>query len=99
MINLYAGLVEDGILPMVAIMMVFGIPIVAILAAHQRKMTELIHGSKAGVNDQVLAQMHAEMQHMRAEMADLRDQVNRVAIASDEPLSSRFSPPPLEQRQ
>ncbi|MES1228270.1 MAG: hypothetical protein ABUL72_06325 [Armatimonadota bacterium] len=91
--------IQDGLLPLLAVAMIFGIPIVAILTAHQRKMTELIHRDKGAVNDQVLGQMHAEMMQMRSEINDLRDRVNQQAIVHDESLSSRISPPRLEQRQ
>ena len=77
--------------------MLFGIPIAAILTSHQRKMAELIHGKQDGhaVNQTLLA----EVQALRAEVHALRGQVNEQAIIVDDlrPLA-RQSPPPLENR-
>ena len=66
-------------------MMFFGVPIVWILTSHQRKMAEMIHGRYAGTqNDQAMAALIQEVQQLRAEVAQLRDQNNRIAIQSDE---------------
>lgn len=66
-----------------AIMMVFGIPIAAILTHHQRKMAELIHGKQAEAMQVNPAIMH-EVQSLRAEVARLRDQVNSQTLAIED---------------
>ena len=97
MTNLYASLIEEGIVPMMAVMMIFGIPIVAILTSHQRKMTELIHQRHNALPDQMQQALLSEVQSLRAEVIQLRDQVNRQAIAQDQ--SNPIPPiPVLEQR-
>lgn len=65
------------LVPLAAIVLIFGIPIVAILTSHQRKMAELIHG-KGGVNTQ--AEVHA----LRQEVAILKDRVNQTLLANEE---------------
>lgn len=66
-------------IPIVAIVLMFGIPIVAILTAHQRRMAELMH-QRRGDNEANLAQ---ELLAMRREMSDLRDRINALTLASD----------------
>lgn len=89
-----------NILPVVlALAVMFGIPVVAILTHHQRKMAELIHGRHNASEDQRVAALLSELQQMRAEMGVLRDRVNAQAIASDDGLLDQVSPPPLENRR
>jgi len=73
----------EELIPLAGIVMVFGIPIAAILTHHQRKMTELIHGKhqQAQVNPEL---MH-EMASLRHQVAMLQDQVNQLAISADRP--------------
>lgn len=67
--------VED-VAPVVALVMIFGIPIVAILTAHQRKMAELIHGKQGQMPGQDLAPIYHELKN-------LRDSVNSLALNVD----------------
>ncbi|MBX3114995.1 MAG: hypothetical protein KF836_10560 [Fimbriimonadaceae bacterium] len=71
------------LIPIVAIMMVFGIPIAAILTTHQRKMAELIHGKQAEAQQINPAVMH-ELQTLRGEVSRLRDQVNSQTLALED---------------
>lgn len=81
--------IENNLPEIIACMMVFGIPIVAILTSHQRKMAELIHSrhSQEAVNPQVLA----ELSQLRMEVARLRDTVNQQVLAADQ--ASSYLPP------
>lgn len=67
------------LIPIVAIVATFSIPVVAILTYHQRKMTELIHGR---VNQQQAAQL--ESQRIESEMRELRQLVHQQTIAIDD---------------
>ena len=69
----------------------FMIPIVAILTHHQRKMAEIIH-RQAG-ND-ASGNMRAEIGSLREEMRELRQLVNQQVIALDSKVSNA-NPPPL----
>lgn len=80
----------ENIIPLFAIFMVFGIPMVAILTAHQRKMAELYHRG----NDQ---QTNAEMLAMRREMMELKQLVHQLTISVDG-LASRPAAPPIQER-
>lgn len=70
------------LIPIVAIVMVFGIPIAAILTGHQRKMAELIHGKYQTQSD--MGPLMHEIQSLRAEVQSLRNQVNEQAIVADD---------------
>ncbi|MCE9557482.1 MAG: hypothetical protein K8R88_00880 [Armatimonadetes bacterium] len=61
-------------------LMILGIPIIAILTAHQRKMAELMHSRGQEQNNPQLAY---ELQMLRDEVRGLRDQVNQQALAVD----------------
>jgi len=71
----------EDLIPLAGIVMVFGIPLAAILTHHQRKMTEMIH-SKHQQPVQNLEAMH-EMASLRQQVAALQDQVNHLTIALD----------------
>lgn len=71
----------EELIPLAGIVMVFGIPLAAILTHHQRKMTELIH-SKHQAPVQNMETMH-EIASLRQQMAVLQDQVNHLTIAVD----------------
>ncbi len=71
----------EDLIPLAGIVMVFGIPLAAILTHHQRKMTELIH-SKHQAPVQSMETMH-EIASLRQQMAVLQDQVNHLTIAVD----------------
>ena len=77
------------LIPIFAILMIFGIPIVALLTGHQRKMAELYH---KGVPD---SQVVHELQALRADVAELRDRVNQQMLMIDRPGS--VQPPGLGQ--
>jgi hypothetical protein len=70
----------EELIAIVAILMVFGIPMIAILAHHQRKMAELIHAKRNDVNPAVLD----EIQRLKAEVTHLRSQLNEATIALDD---------------
>ncbi|MBL8049244.1 MAG: hypothetical protein JNJ45_11255 [Chthonomonas sp.] len=71
----------EFIIPLAAVVMIFGIPIVAILTGHQRKMAEIMRGNQTVDNSAHLAR---EFQMLREEVRTLRDQVNRQALALDD---------------
>lgn len=81
---------------MFAVMAVFGIPIVAILTAHQRKMAQIINErhqvQQAAVNPQVAV----ELAQLRAEVARLRDVVNQQVLAADR-TSALYAPPTVPE--
>jgi hypothetical protein len=60
---------------------IFMIPIVAILTAHQRKMAEIVHGSNSNQNTN--PQALAETTQMREEMRQLREMMNQQTLAID----------------
>lgn len=72
----------DELIPIVAILMVFGIPMVAILTHHQRKMAELIHGKNQ--ENQTTGQMLHEVHQLRQEVERLRQSVNEQRIEMDD---------------
>ncbi|QYK53829.1 MAG: hypothetical protein KF824_02790 [Fimbriimonadaceae bacterium] len=87
----------DELIPIVAIMMVFGIPIAAILTHHQRKMAELIHGKQAEAQQMNPAIMH-EIQSLRGEVARLRDQVNSQTLELEDLRSPHIAAQDMSQR-
>ena len=82
----------DEFIAVVAIVMVFGIPIVAILTHHQRKMAELIHRNHAEVNPIVVE----EVNRLREEVSQLRSQLNETTIALDD--ARRLRPVEVQER-
>lgn len=87
----------DELIPIVAIMMVFGIPIAAILTHHQRKMAELIHGKQVEAQQLNPAIMH-EIQSLRGEVARLRDQVNSQTLEIEDLRSPHIAAQDMSQR-
>ncbi len=67
----------EALIPLVAVAFVFGIPIVAILTSHQRKMAELMRDQQGG------PALLQELQVLRYESAQLRDKVNQMQIQMD----------------
>lgn len=53
---------SGDLVPIVAICMTFGLPIIALLLHHQRKMAETIRGGQQQASD--LAQLHTQIQHL-----------------------------------
>ena len=83
---------EEIFIPLFAILVVFGIPIIAILTAHQRKMTELIHRNNPQTVDPIVQQQLANMQ---AQIADMRSKMQEHIINNDRGTSSSST---VEQR-
>ncbi|MBX3096518.1 MAG: hypothetical protein KF812_06625 [Fimbriimonadaceae bacterium] len=73
----------EEMIPIVAIVFTFGIPIVAILTHHQRKMAELIHG-KQGTNDEAIRQelgrLAHENQELKRRLSGLEDAVIHTPV-------------------
>jgi len=67
-------------IPIVAIVMIFGIPIAGILTHHQRKMAEMIHNR----NQENNPQMQSEIHQLRQEVSYLREMLNEQQIALDD---------------
>lgn len=67
----------NDVLPYLIPIIIFMIPIVAILTHHQRKMAELIHGSKG--------QGHSgqEIEALRREVQELKQIVHQQTLAID----------------
>lgn len=75
-----------GNLPPILIpIIIFMIPIIAILTNHQRKMAELIHGhnSNPNQNPNQLPSMQSDTSQLREEVRQLRELMNQQAIALD----------------
>ena len=87
----------NDLVPIFAIMMVFGIPIVAILTAHQRKMAELIHGRQEQSNN--LSPLVQEVQNLRQEVFELRQRVNEQQIDLDDVKSLGHSSTTLDPQR
>ena len=83
----------DEVIAILGMMLVFGIPIIAILTHHQRKMAELIHQKKNEVTPDMGAALHGiaeEVRQMRQELHnqaiavdDLKDRVERSELAQN----------------
>ncbi len=67
---------SNDIAGMCACVMVLGIPIIAILTSHQRKMAMILHGRQD-------SSMNAEAQALRHEIRELKGMVHQQAIALD----------------
>ncbi|MBX3111386.1 MAG: hypothetical protein KF857_05190 [Fimbriimonadaceae bacterium] len=92
------GAFEDVFPEMFAMMAVFGIPIIAILTAHQRKMAQIIHERHNGQQQAVDPRLMAELASLRAEIGRLRDVVNQQVLAHDSTYSG-FTPPVVPEQQ
>jgi len=82
--------VPDEFIGLAAVVLIFAIPIVAILAHHQQKMAKMIHGERPANLDALMS----EVQRLRTEVADLKETVHANVLAAE--LSS--VPPPLQDR-
>lgn len=81
----------ENIFPFLIPMIVFMIPIVAILTHHQRKMAELMHGTGGdGVG-------RAEVESLRQEIRELKQLVHQQTIALDGIQRSQLPPLPPSQ--
>jgi hypothetical protein len=72
---MYLAAIED-VLPFLIPIVLFMIPIVAILTHHQRKMAELYHGSRQALPDQ-------DIESLKRDMAELKQVVHQQTIALD----------------
>jgi hypothetical protein len=78
---------------------IFAIPIVAILTSHQRNMSELIHNRHT---QQQASVPNAEIQALRREVAELRELVLQQTIQMDgyqdpSPARENLAAPPNDQ--
>jgi hypothetical protein len=77
----------DDIAPLIASVLVFMIPIIAILTAHQRKMAEIIHRSEPS------PAQSDEMAALRAEISRLTQALHQNTIAIDAMARNPALPP------
>ena len=82
--------IEDFVGIVGSILAVFGIPTIAILTHHQRKMAEIIHRNQP---QQVDPDVQQQLNVMQAQMADMRSMMQEHIIKSD-----RASTSSVEQR-
>lgn len=78
----------EFLIPLSAVILLFGIPIVRMLTEHQRKMTELFHGVQKNQSvdtnvAQELAHLRAQNQQILSELAATRDQLNQILLSQD----------------
>ena len=67
----------DEIGPIIAVVMIFGTPIIAILTSHQRKMAELFRSQPPG------QMVNPETAALREEIRELKELVHQQSIAID----------------
>jgi len=86
--------IMENLIGLVAVTLIFGIPIVAIFSSHKRRMLEmqLLHG-------QSNQQSSKEMDSMRAELKELRERVNDQALVIEDMRSFVRNNNPLHQTQ
>lgn len=90
----------EEIVPVVGMVLIFGLPIIAVLTSHQRKMTELMRGGNQNVDIGVQRQLEV----MQAQINDLRGMIQEHIIKTDQTSSLTQTPPPapmptsIEQR-
>ncbi|MBC8065954.1 MAG: hypothetical protein H7Y17_14065 [Chlorobia bacterium] len=65
------------IAPFLIPLVIFMIPIIAILTSHQRKMAELIHGNRANGNT------NGEIEALRREVQELKQLVHQQTLQID----------------
>ena len=65
------------------------VPVVAILAGHQRKMAEIIHNSKNNQTNQQVPQLEAKVAQLEAEVRELRGLVQDGIIRADDTAALR----------
>lgn len=76
---LHSLAIPGEIIPVIAIVATFSVPIVAILVHHQRKMAELIHRQ----HPQPMM-MTPEVEALRREVSELKQMVQQQTIAIDD---------------
>ena len=67
------------VIGLMAVMLIFGIPIVAIVTTHKRKMMEMHVRLGAGVSENVAN----ELREIKAQVADLRETTTRYDLSFD----------------
>ncbi|MBL8088301.1 MAG: hypothetical protein JNM85_09580 [Chthonomonas sp.] len=72
----------DSIVGLASVILVFAIPLVAILSKHQRSMAELMRQQMPGHNQNNDA-LQQEIRMLRAETQDLKDLVRQQMIMMD----------------
>jgi hypothetical protein len=82
---------NEEMIAAIGLVLVCGIPIIAILTHHQRKMAELIHRNHNEVHPVVVD----EVNKLRAEVQHLRERLNETTIALDD---ARRGSADIEQR-
>jgi hypothetical protein len=87
----------ESLAGLATVVLMLGIPIIAIVTSHQRKMAEIIHKNQSGADSQHLAQMYGELQRLQSEVGQLRDRMNQMELAKDD-LSQRLATPPMHVR-
>jgi hypothetical protein len=83
--------IPEVLIPLTAVALVFGIPIIAILTTHQRKMAELIHRNQPQQVDPMIQQQLASMQ---SQISDMRSMMQDHIINNDR----QSTPNSVEQR-
>jgi hypothetical protein len=85
---------EDMFIAIPAILMMFGIPIVAILTSHQRKMAEIMRQQPQADN-----RLQQQLDSIQLQLNDLRGMVQDHIIRTDQPVASVPPPhPSIENR-
>lgn len=78
-----------------AITLVFGIPIIAILTHHQRKMAELIHGGQRNQQDTNLANEIMALRQALAQQSiaidNLQSDIRQLQASAAAPLENRLN--------
>ncbi len=82
------------LIPLATVLMIFGIPIVAILTSHQQKMAKLMH-ERGGTVDEATQRRIARLE---AEVESMRDRLNQAMIDRDglRPTLAQTPPAPPE---
>jgi cell division protein FtsB len=81
---------SEDVVKVLAVLLIFGIPIIAILTEHQRKMAQLIHKNSRRDETQ-----NAELARLQEEVRELRERVNQLVIAQDDRSSLHTTPPQI----
>lgn len=93
MMEMNAGLAfisEDVAMVFIPII-IFSIPIIAILTHHQRKMAELMRKDQQENQPPVNAALYDQLSRISTQLDDVKNQLNQHSIAIDEMQSGRAS--------